>query len=345
MTKVAFCDDELSMLNDIQVLLDEYRVKQNQEIEYTAFRSPLELLAVIERGIRFDVLFLDVLMPGENGIDTAAEIRHYDSNIKIIFLTSSAEFAVQSYAVNAFFYQLKPIHTESFFRVMDSVLDEYRVKQNREVEYTAFRSPFELLAVIERGIRFDVLLLDVLMPGENGIDTAAEIRHYDSNAKIIFLTSSAEFAVQSYAVNAFFYQLKPVHTESFFRVMDSVLEECEKEHTSSLILRCKSGITRVELKTLEYCEVIHRTLFLHLTSGKILESTGSLDELCSQLKSYRNFLRPHRSYLINLEYVQKLSARAITMSCLTEIPIPRGKYNEVKNTFLEYSFNNRRVIL
>ena len=103
MTKVAFCDDELSMLNELQVLLDGYRVKQNREIDYTAFCSPLELLAAIERGIRFDVLLLDVLMPGENGIDTAEEIRRYDSNVKIIFLTSSAEFAVQSYAVNAFF--------------------------------------------------------------------------------------------------------------------------------------------------------------------------------------------------------------------------------------------------
>ena len=233
----------------------------------------------------------------------------------------------------------------SMLNKLQVLLDEYRVKQNQEIEYTAFSNPLELLAAIERGIRFDVLLLDVLMPGENGIDTAAEVRRYDSNVKIIFLTSSAEFAVQSYSVNAFFYQLKPINAESFFRVMDSVLDECEKEHASSLILRCKNGITRIELKTLEYCEVIHRTLFLHLTSGKVLESMGSLDELCSQLKSYRNFLRPHRSYLINLEHVQNLSARAITMSCLTEIPIPRGKYNEVKNTFLEYSFHDRQVML
>lgn len=233
----------------------------------------------------------------------------------------------------------------SMLNELQVLLDEYRVKQNREIDYTPFRSPLELLAVIERGIRFDILILDVLMPGENGIDAAAEIRHYDSNVKIIFLTSSAEFAVQSYSVNAFFYQLKPVHAESFFRVMDTVIDECEKEQTSSLVLRCKSGITRVELRNLEYCEVIHRTLFLHLTSGKVLESTGSLDELYSKLRSYGNFLRPHRSYLVNLEYVQNLSTRAITMSCLTEIPIPRGKYNEVKNTFLEYSLRDRQVIL
>lgn len=224
-------------------------------------------------------------------------------------------------------------------------LDQYRVECNQEMEYIVFQSSLELLAEIERGTRFDILFLDVFMPGENGMDAAKEIRNYDSNVKIIFLTSSSEFAVQSYAVGAYFYQLKPIWRESFFRLMDSVISDCEKEKTNSLILRCKSGITRVELRNLEYCEVIHRTLFIHLTSGKVLESIGSLDELSRQLNPYGGFLRAHRSYLVNLEYVKHLSYHAITMSCLTEIPIPRGKYHEIKDAFLEYAFQNRQVMV
>lgn len=233
----------------------------------------------------------------------------------------------------------------SVLNELRTLLDEYRVERNLEIAYTAFNSPLELLAEIERGTRYDILFLDVLMPGETGIDTATEIRNYDTNVKIIFLTSSAEFAVQSYSVGAYFYQLKPIWKDSFFRLMDSAISACEKEHTDSLILRCKSGITRVELKHLEYCEVIHRTLFIHLSTGKVLESVGSLDDLSKQLASYNCFLRPHRSFLINLDYVQSLSFRAITMSCLTEIPIPRGKYNEIKNAFLEYAFQNRQVTI
>ena len=61
-------------------------------------------------------------MPGQNGMDVAKEIRQYDTNMKIIFLTSSPEFAVESYSVGAYFYQLKPIWEESFFRLMDAVL-------------------------------------------------------------------------------------------------------------------------------------------------------------------------------------------------------------------------------
>ncbi|MGN0153634.1 MAG: LytR/AlgR family response regulator transcription factor [Lachnospiraceae bacterium] len=217
----------------------------------------------------------------------------------------------------------------------------YRTEKNEKIDDYTFLSPLDLIAEIERGTQFDILFLDVLMPGENGIDAAAEIRNYDKNAKIIFLTSSTEFAVQSYTVNAFYYQLKPICTESFFRLMDSVLSQCQKEQASSLILQCKTGLVRIKPVQLEYCEVIHRTLFIHLTSGKVLECSGSLNELGRQLAPYGSFLRPHRSYLVNLEYIQNLSYRAITMSCLAEIPIPRGKYNEIKNAFLEYAFLNK----
>lgn len=228
---------------------------------------------------------------------------------------------------------------------MQVFFDRYRRERNRAIIYTAFHSPIEMIADIERGARFDVLFLDILMPGQNGIETAAEIRGYDRNVKIVFLTSTPEFAVKSYEVEAYFYQLKPLRWESFSRVMDSVLEKCEREQEAGLILRCKNGITFLESMQLEFCEVIQRTLFLHLSSGKVLESTGSLDELSRRLAPCGCFLRPHRSYLIHLGYVQSISYRAVTMSSLTEIPIPRGKYNEIKDAFLEYAFQNRQVAL
>lgn len=63
MIKIAFCDDDLSVLNELSVLTDRYRVSHNQKIEYTVYISPLELLAAMERGTRYDILLLDVLMP------------------------------------------------------------------------------------------------------------------------------------------------------------------------------------------------------------------------------------------------------------------------------------------
>lgn len=228
---------------------------------------------------------------------------------------------------------------------MNELLDRYRVERNEDITYVAFQSPFELLTEIEKGIRPDILFLDVVMPGQNGMDVAKEIRQYDTNMKIIFLTSSPEFAVESYSVGAYFYQLKPIWEESFFRLMDSVLSECEKKKKNSLILRSKDGITRIDLQQLEYCEVLGRKLLFHLENGAVLESAGSLDDLAGQLMQYSNFFRPHRSFLVNMEYIQNISSRSIKMVNDAEIPIPHGKCSEIKNTYMEYAFNGEQAVL
>ena len=228
---------------------------------------------------------------------------------------------------------------------MNELLDRYRVERNEDITYAAFQSPFELLTEIEKGIRPDILFLDVVMPGQNGMDVAKEIRQYDTNMKIIFLTSSPEFAVESYTVGAYFYQLKPIWGESFFRLMDSVLSECEKKKKNSLILRSKDGITRIDLQQLEYCEVLGRKLLFHLENGAVLESAGSLDDLAGQLMQYSNFFRPHRSFLVNMEYIQNISSRSIKMVNDAVIPIPHGKCSEIKNTYMEYAFNGEQAVL
>lgn len=228
---------------------------------------------------------------------------------------------------------------------MNELLDRYRVERNEDITYAAFQSPFELLTEIEKGIIPDILFLDVVMPGQNGMDVAKEIRQYDTNMKIIFLTSSPEFAVESYSVGAYFYQLKPIWEESFFRLMDSVLAECEKKKKNSLILRSKDGITRIDLQQLEYCEVLGRKLLFHLENGAVLESAGSLDDLAGQLMQYSNFFRPHRSFLVNMEYIQNISSRSIKMVNDAEIPIPHGKCSEIKNTYMEYAFNGEQAVL
>lgn len=215
----------------------------------------------------------------------------------------------------------------------------------KKLESTVFCNSVELLSEIEKGVRFDVLFLDVMMPGENGIHVAKEIRKYDNNMKIIFLTSSAEFAVQSYTVGAYFYQLKPVDEDSFFALMDAVLEDCEKERAVSLIIRSKNGIERIDLNKLEYCEVIGRTLLFHMENGEIMESIGSMDKLYGELTQYKNFLRPHRSFLVNMEYIRNISSRTIVMNCRTEIPVPHGKYSDIKNLYLEYAFERKQVFL
>jgi len=233
----------------------------------------------------------------------------------------------------------------SVLNQLSILIDKYRVERKLEIEYAAFHSPLDLLAELEKGMEVDVIFLDVLMPGENGIEVAKEIREHDNNVKIIFLTSSSEYAVQSYAVNAYFYQMKPIWEDSFFRLMDSVVAECKEVEQFDIVLKCKHGITRIKLDKLKYVEVMGRTLLLYMENGQVYERGGSLEELQSQLQSYQMFLRPHRSYLINMGYIQNITSKTIIMDDLLEIPIPHGRYSDVKNQYLEYIFHRKKVFL
>lgn len=228
---------------------------------------------------------------------------------------------------------------------INSLIDLYCADHDQEIATTEFYSPLELLAEIEKGTHFDLLFLDIIMPGQNGMDVAREIRQYDNAVKIIFLTSSAEFAVESYTVGAFYYYVKPVQAEGIHRLLDAAISQCERERQGSLILRCKSGITRIALEKLIYCEVIGRTLVFHMDNGAKLESIGKLDELSSQLEKYGGFLRPHRSFLVNMDYIQSISYKAIILDNLERIPIPHGKCSEIKNLYLEYAFNRKQAFI
>lgn len=222
---------------------------------------------------------------------------------------------------------------------VSGLVKEYSQKRGQALKLESYHAALELLNAIERGARFDVLILDIIMPGFDGIQTAAEIRRFDSCVKIIFLTSSPDFAVQSYTVNAFYYLLKPIDVEALFKILDLALDAVERDSSDGLIIRCKDGITHIGSDKLEFCEIMHRTLYIHLTTGEVLESAGSMDSLEKQLSGQPRFLRFHRSFLVNLNHIQSISRKSVTMSSRAEIPIPRGKYNEIKNAFLENAFS------
>ena len=224
---------------------------------------------------------------------------------------------------------------------LSSFLDQYCETYHREIKYDLFRSPIELFSRMEQGGCYDVLFLDILMKGDNGIDVAREIRKQDENVKIIFLTSSSDYAVQSYTVGAFFYQLKPMKKEEFTELMEKVFAEWLKEKSEYFIVKCKNGFHRIDVEQLEYCEVVNRSLVLYLHNGCELKSSIKIQELEDTLSRFGCFIRPHRSYLINMKFIESISVKCIDMTCKAKIPIPHGKYTQIKECYLEYAFGDK----
>lgn len=187
---------------------------------------------------------------------------------------------------------------------MVQLINQYKGEKNFNCQYAVFPNGFELISALEKGKRFDIYCLDIIMPGFMGIDVAKEIRGFDKTAPIIFFTSSTEFALESYSVKAINYVLKPVSKEKFFFTFDEVLEQIKAEKDKDvLIVKSNEGIQRILISNLAYAEVMGRNVLYHLCSGKVIQCTEPFSSACDTLIKYGCFMKPHRSYLVNMQYV------------------------------------------
>ncbi|MGI6225547.1 MAG: LytR/AlgR family response regulator transcription factor [Peptococcales bacterium] len=220
---------------------------------------------------------------------------------------------------------------------MVQLINHYRAEKNLNCQYAVFPNGFELVSALEKGKRFDIYCLDIIMPGFMGIDVAKEIRGFDKTTPILFFTSSSEFALESYSVKAINYVLKPVSKEKFFFTFDDVLEQIKVEKDKDvLIVKSNDGIKKILISNLVFVEVMGRNVLYHLCSGKVIQCTEPFSSACETLMKYGCFMKPHRSYLVNMQYVDTIDNYQITLQTLSVIPIAQGKAKEIKQQYLNY---------
>ena len=219
---------------------------------------------------------------------------------------------------------------------MISLLNEYRCVTPFEFECVSFHNGVELMSVLEQGKHFDVYCLDIVMPGFDGIQLGKEIRTYDKSAQIIYFTSSPEFAFDSYSVKAANYILKPITKDKLFTVLGDVLEQLEQKKEMSITVKDYRGIQKVLLSNLVYAEAMGRKVCYHLSSGRVLESSSRFSEVCDALLEHPFFLKPHRSYIVNMNYIDIIENTEISLQTAVHIPIAQGKGKEIKETYLAF---------
>lgn len=220
---------------------------------------------------------------------------------------------------------------------MVQLINLYRVSKNFNCEYTVFRNGFELVSALEKEKRFDIYCLDIIMPGFMGIEVAKEIRSFDKIAPILFFTSSPEYAFESYSVKALNYVLKPISKEKLFFTFDELLEQIKAEkEEDAIIVKSNEGIQKILISNLVFAEVIGRTVLYHLLSGKVIECTEPFSTICNSLQKFGNFIKTHRSYIVNMQYVETIDSHQITLQTLSSVPIAQGKAREIKQQYLAY---------
>ncbi len=224
---------------------------------------------------------------------------------------------------------------------ISSFIDEYRRESGASLSYTNFKSAAELIENVSSG-DYSLLFLDIMMPEINGMQAAHEIREFDAGVKIVFLTSSPEFAVESYAVKAYNYILKPVSKEKLFSLLDAVIAD-EQKPMEGLKVKTASGMARILFSKMAFVEIMNKRLYFHMTDGSVQELTSSLAAFEEELLARTEFVKVHRSYIVNLWQVNELRSNELVTIGGKVVPISRLLYSKVREAYMKHLFMEKGV--
>jgi DNA-binding LytR/AlgR family response regulator len=218
-----------------------------------------------------------------------------------------------------------------------NLIESWSVELAAKLEIDTFDNGDSLLRASDIS-RYDIIFLDIVMPLLNGIDTAKELRDQDKSVKIVFLTSSTEFALQSYSVKATDYCIKPITYQKLSEVMDdcTVMINQEPEY---LTLKTVGGFQKIYLHEIEYVEAQNKRVFFFLRSGQEIEILQPLYTFENVLTVSKGFFKCHRSYLVYMSNVDYFNAVEIKTKAGRRVPIARGYGKAFQDAYFSAMFN------
>ena len=206
-----------------------------------------------------------------------------------------------------------------------SLVREWAKKRRIPSEVREYPGAKAFLFDYEEERDFDILLLDVEMPGENGIELAERVRKGNRVVQIVFITGFYEYFGAGFDVAALHYLIKPVDGEKLFPVLDRALENL-RFRDRAVAVGDGDGVRKLPLADILYVEADNVRIRVVGVEGNYSVRSplgkwqGNLDD---------EFLRVHRSYIVNLRHVKKVDRRELLMDNGDRVPISRGSYDEV----------------
>lgn len=222
----------------------------------------------------------------------------------------------------------------------EALLNEYHElhpKLNLRVD--TFPSGAALLEHLRINSSFDIYLLDILMPDGNGIELGLKIRKTDQCGRIFYLTTSPDYAIDSYLTKASQYLLKPVKKELLFRALDEAVQNWLREHQTFVTIKTRNGLQRLSIREVVYGELVGHCVQYHLVDGSVLEGMSvrtSFREAVSNFLEHERFVLCATSFFVNLSFVDMIEAAGLKLVNGGVVPLSRPMRTEVTNRWLDY---------
>lgn len=211
-----------------------------------------------------------------------------------------------------------------------SIVASWSAHEGHGCEIRTFASAEAFLFEYEEDKAYDILLLDVEMKNINGIELAKRIRKDNNRAEIIFITSHFEFVGEGYEVDALHYLIKPISAEKLTQVLTKAAEKISVE-PPSVVISCEGETVKLYEADIRYVESFLHYIVIHTKDKeyKIKENISVFENRVSD-----DFYRIHRSYLVSLKHITRISRTSVNIGN-TELPLSRGKYDDINRAFIQ----------
>lgn len=220
-----------------------------------------------------------------------------------------------------------------------ALLNTYlRARPSLNGQIETFQSGSALLARAEYAGGFDLYVLDILMPELSGIDTGRRLRALGEGGEIVYLTSSNDFAADSYDVRAFFYLLKPVKENKLFQVLDGAVKKLHQRRSSAVVVTTADGPRRILLERIRYVERVGRAMRYYCTDDTVDSQTirVSFREMAAPLLDDRRFCLCGASFVLNFQHVTGVHGQTALLDNGQTVALPRTASADFKKAWGSY---------
>ena len=212
-------------------------------------------------------------------------------------------------------------------------LKRYEEEHHTFFQITTFSDGLDIIS--EYKAEHDIILLDIQMKHLDGMTAAEKIRALDEDVIFIFITSTVQFAVQGYLVDALGYILKPVPYLAFSQILHKAIKKVEQKQSKLyLTIETEGGQLRLDTASIYYIESQKHNVIIHSEKGNY-RTAGPLKHL-EELLSDKGFSKAHNAYLINLQHVAAVMPNLLRLNNKEELPISRARKKVFMDALTDY---------
>ncbi len=231
--------------------------------------------------------------------------------------------------------QIAVCDDETYYRNrIYSLLSEYLEARSLNASIDIFSSGKEFLSERDNLVKYDIVFLDINMEEVDGIQTAQKICDYQSGTCIVLVTAFLNYALEGYKVGAVRYIMKDALEIQMPECMEAVLKKMQIQKITFSFLEGEKTLYTDNILYVESRR--HKCLFYYMEKETVTyQMYGKLDQLEEALSAYR-FLRIHKSFLVNMKHIRRISNYLAVLDCGEELPVPRLRFQKVREAFVAY---------